>query len=232
MKFLFCLLLAAPLFLTSSCCDCDYNPIWIIDPPEAVGPDSSLGYLPLTAQTRATLPVFTKDSRLVFVDSVGTERVFKMNILTESTYHTNHIILYSNAGGSRYAYYDAQTIRYFFTAGDGVDEPFINYVLRVWTYGDQLYDEIFMQAHWNTTHYGQADFVTDDRGSTLDSYVRDLRSNEHPLAHVDLLGRGFDDVIFVSRPEDDTRGFYFKKGVGVVAYQLQGNVLWVLDRVE
>lgn len=233
MKFLFCLLFAAPFFLTS-CYDspCAIDPIWIIDPPEPVGADSSLGYLPLTPDTRAVVPAFHENNRLVFVNAAGTERVFKVNMLTESTYHTNHLILNSNGLGTRYGYYEAQTIRYFFTNGEGVDNPFINYVLRVQTYGEELYDEIYVQAHWDTAHYGQADFITDDRGSVLDNYVRSLRPNEHPLGHVDLLGRSFDDVIFVSRPEDDTQGFYFQKGQGVVAFQLPGQVLWVLDRVE
>lgn len=230
MKFPVCCLFAITLFL-SSCCE-EINPIWIIDPPQPCGPDVSYGLMPLTADTRAVLPDFNKNSRLVFVNAAGNERVFQMTTLLESTYHTNHVTLCSSAYGDQHGYYEAQSIQYLLRSGEGQDNPFINYVLRVEPYGEALYDGIEVQAHWDRQIYGQADFVTDDRGAALDDYVRGLRDNEQALAQVTLLGRSFQDVIFVSRPEDPAQGFYFQKGLGVVGFQLPGQVLWVLDRVE
>lgn len=225
--------LFASILTFSACCADPGDLFWAIDPPEPCGPDISLGALPLTEKTRAALPAFTTGSRLVFVDDHENEQVFSLGEIRESQVHINHKSVCYSALGDQYEYYETQSVQYLFHSGDAVPQnPFINYVLRTEGYGEQLYDGIYVQAHWNAHDYEQMDLVLDDRGFPLDPYVRGLRSNEHELGTVTLLGRTFDNVIFVAQRGNDAYGFYFQYGKGVVAIQRNASELWVLDRIE
>ncbi len=225
----------AVLFLFTACEETVKHVIFHDD--TVCGEDVYTGYQTISLRAKAFATPLDSNTRFVYVNEKGGQMTLRLKEIRDHKSRLNYKTLCYNSewNTSQYEYCDAQMLDYIFVSDDAHDT-------KIWyswyidhTSGDgqgQLFQVFSPSIYMGGYYSGSVNYLAEDYYQSLPNNMPQFNNWERPVGDTTMLGRSFQNVTYVNWGMNQGKGFFYQKGVGVVAIRPDGEQFWVLDRVE
>jgi hypothetical protein len=223
--------LLAVFFTFTSCVEIAHA-ILVGDDDTVCGEDVQTTYQPVSPKALAMTAPLDSSTILVFVNEQGTEMKMTVQKIQDDKARLNYKMLCSN--------YSYNTMQYEYCASQMLNYEFRNeqYDAEISYYWFLDHSEEMIYDRFRTT-IGVGNFlggyntwVADTRSNPLSESLLLPNEYERTVGDTTLLGRPFQNVTYHNWGVNKGKGFFFQKGVGVVAMWAENRAFWVLVRVE
>lgn len=205
----------------------------LINDDTVCGEDVYTGYQPVSPDAFEMTVALTPQTTLVFVNAQQEEMILTVKEVRDQKtvmFYKNLCFNLSN-NDSQDEYCDAQTLEYIFQ--DPQHDAEMRYNWYVDNSGEMIYDAFNVSINVkNSSLGGDNTWVANPRAQQLPEDLTRPKEYERVVGDTTMLGRPFQNVTYHNWGYNKGKGFFFQKGVGVVAMWVENKAFWVLDRVE
>lgn len=215
------------------CSSCHEVIAVILDDDTVCGEDVYTGYQPVSNHALEMTAALNAQTRIVFKNAAGEEMVLTLKEVREQKAPMSYKNLCYNASYniSQDEYCDIQMLDYIFV--DAANNAEIWYSWYVDHSGEMIYDVFSTSVRVKNPMIGGSNtWVADNRGQQLPENLTTPDEWERTVGDTTMLGHSFRDVTYHNWGVNKGKGFFFQKGVGIVAIWAENEAFWVLDRVE
>ncbi len=225
---------AVPVLFTFifMCSSCQEAFVFLVDDDTVCGENVNTGYQTVSNKAFQMTAALNPQSRLVFVNEQDVKMVLPLVNIREQKGHLYYKILCNNYAYNvtQYEYCEAQMLDYIFC--DTVNNAEIRYSWYVDHSNEMIFDMFSTSLRVDNYLGGSDRFVADSRGQRLPANLTNPNEWERTVGDTTMLGRPFQDVTYHNWGMNKGKGYFFQKGVGIVAMWSENQAFWVLDAME
>jgi len=226
---------AAVLFVLTAC-EATLEHV-IFHDPTVCGEDEYRGYQTISPRAKAFVAPLDSNTRFVYVNEKGSQITLHLKQIGDQKTRLKYKTLCYNSewNTSQYEYCDAQYLNYIFVS-DNEQDMKIEYSWYIdhtsSSESAQLFQVFSPRIEMGDYYIGIVSYLAEDYYQPVPDKSGLFNNWERPVGDTTMLGHSFQNVTYINWGVNPGKGFFFQKGVGVVAIRPDNEQFWVLDRVE